>query len=194
MAIGLNPQKNQFVYQLPTDFVPADIEAKYKDFIVRNQSIYNSVLDYLNGAILGVDIPAMTFPTAEQNARYGKKITFRGGTAPYDTFSRDFKIRFKAIDNFMNYFILQDIMMYHYININAIFINPFMIEILDKNRDVQFRYVLREVTVTGLVGKDLGYEKTDQEFDSFDLSFVVNFVDWEYVANKKEPLLIKVPL
>lgn len=194
MATGLNPQKNQFVYQLPTDFVPNDIETKYKSFLTREHSMYNNIVDYLNSAIMGVDIPSMNFPTVEQNARYGKKINFRGGTAPYDTFTRDFKIRFKAVDNFMNYFILQDIMMFHYINVDAIFVQPFTISILDKNRDEMFKYVLREITVTGLVGKDLGYEKTDQEFDTFDLSFVANFIDWEYVGNKTTPNLIKIPL
>lgn len=115
MALSLNPQKNRFIFQLPADFVPQSIEHKYKDFIVRNHSVYATILDYLNSTIMNIDLPAMEFPTSEQTTRYGKKITYRAATAPYDTITRDGKIRFKSVDNFFNYFILQDILMYHLI-------------------------------------------------------------------------------
>lgn len=194
MAIGLNPQRNLFLFQLPADFVPREIELKYKDFIERNHSIFDSILDYLNQTIMGIEMPSLTFPTVEQTARYGKKIAFRGGQAPYDTISRDGRVRFKSIDSHMNYLIIQDILMFHYININSIFVNPFQILVLDKNNDVQFRYLLREVVMTSLVGREFGYEKTEQDFDTFDVTFKVNFIDWEYVPSIKQPILIHTKL
>lgn len=194
MSLSLNPQKNNFVFQLPSDFVPNSIEHKYKDFIVRNHSVYSTILDYLNSSIMSIDLPSMVFPTSEQITRYGKKITYRSATAPYDTINREGKIKFKSVDNHFNYFIIQDILMYHYININAMFVNPFTINVLDKNKDEQFRYILREIVMTELSSRELGYEKTKFDFDVFDVSFKVNFIDWEYVAGVKEPVLLKIKL
>lgn len=194
MALSLNPQKNQFVFQLPVDFIPQSIEHKYKDFIVRNHSVYATILDYLNASIMNIELPAMEFPTVEQNTRYGKKITYRGAISPYDTITRDGRIRIKSVDNHFNYFIFQDILMYHYINIESIFVKPFQISVLDKNQDEMFRYVLREITFTQIGGRELGYEKTEFDFDQFDINFKVNFIDWEYIAGIKEPILVKVKL
>lgn len=194
MALSLNPQKNHFVFQLPADFVPNSIEQKYKDFIVRNHSVYATILDYLNASIMNIDLPAMEFPTSEQVTRYGKKIAYRGATAPYDTITRDGRIRFKSVDNHFNYFILQDIVMYHYINIAEMFVKPFQISVLDKNNDEMFRYLLREVIVTSISGREMGYEKTQFDFDTFDVAFKVNFIDWEYVAGLKQPTLVKIKL
>lgn len=194
MSLSLNPQKNNFVFQLPFDFVPKSIEYKYKDFIVRNHSVYGTILDYLNSSIMSIDLPAMEFPTSEQVARYGKKITYRAATAPYDTITREGRIRFKSADNHFNYFILQDVLMYHYININEIFVKPFTISVLDKNKDEMFRYLLREIVMTGIGGREMGYEKTAFDFDTFDITFKVNFIDWEYVAGIKEPVLVKIKL
>jgi hypothetical protein len=194
MANSLNPQRSQFVFQLPVDFVPRSMEQKYKDFLVRNHIIHDSILDYLNSTIQSIDLPELTFPTVEQTTRYGKKIAYRAATAPYDTITREGRVRFKTVDNHFNYFVIQDILMYHYININEIFVKPFTINILDKNRDEMFRYKLTEVVITGMGGREMGNEKTDFEFDTFDISFKVNFIDWEYVAIKKEPILVKIRL
>ena len=194
MALSLNPQKNQFVFQLPVDFIPKSIEQKYKDFITRNHSPFANILDYLNSSIMDIELPSMDFPTVEQTTRQGKKITYRSAVSPYDVIVRDGKIRIKSEDNHFNYFVFQDILMYHYINIDAIFVAPFQISVLDRNQDELFRYVLKEITFTQIAGRELGYEKTDFEFDTFDISFKVNFIDWDYIAGVKQPVLVKVPL
>lgn len=194
MALSLNSQNNQFLFQFPTDFIPNSIEHKYKDSLIRNHSVYSNILDYINASIMNVDVPSLDFPTVEQTTRYGKKITFRGGTSPYDVLKRDGSIRLKSVDNHFNYFILQDILMHHYINVNQIFVKPFQISILDKNQDELFKYYLKEIVFSSLNGREYGYEKTEFKFDTFDLGFKVNFIDWEYVANKKEPILLKIKL
>ena len=110
MALALNSQHSQFAFSFPVDFVPSDIEKKYKSYLTRNQNIFDDVIDYLNNSIQQITFPGLTFPTAEQTHKFGKEISYRSAKAPYDIYTKDFTITMASIDNNANYFIMQDIL------------------------------------------------------------------------------------
>lgn len=193
MALALNSQGSQFVYSFPVDFVPAELEKKYKNQLERTHSVFDDVIDYLNNTIQGINFPGLTFPTVVQTHKFGKEINYRAAKAPYDTYTREFTVDMESIDNKANYFMMQDILMWHYINTN-VFVNPFMILILDQNRQEQWRYELREVVMTEITASKFGYQETSQEKDVFSIKFKCNFIDNVYVPELNLPKLIKTKL
>lgn len=194
MALALNSQNSQFLFSFPVDFVPKDIQNKYKDHLVRTHSVFDDIVDYLNNAILNINFPGLTFPTSTQTHKFGKEITYRSATAPYDTYTRDFVIKIESVDNHANYFMMQDILMYHYINTRDIFVNPFSIVVLDQNREENWRYELREIVFTSISPIEFGYQDTEMKLSMFSIGFKCNFIDNVYVPDLNLPTLVKTKL
>jgi hypothetical protein len=192
MALGLNSQHNQFIFSFPQDFVPDDISKKYKTHLDRFHSPFEDIVDYLNNTIQTISFPGLTFEVSEQLRKYGKKINYRSAQSPYDVFNRKFAVTMNSVDNHANYFMMQDILLYHYINTQEIFVNPFLIIVLDKNREENFRYELREIVFTGLSDLKFDYQDTDAESKvSFNVDFMCNFIDPSYTPNNNLRKLVR---
>lgn len=194
MALGLNSQHNQFVFSFPIDFVPKDIQDKYKGHLTNTHSVYDDVVDYMNSTILSINFPGLTFPVSTQTHKFGKEIAYRAAQAPYDTYDREFTVKIESIDNHANYFMMQDILMFHYINTQALFVDPMTIIILDQNRDEQWRYELREIVFTKISPIEFGYQNAKQDLATFTVGFRCNFIDNVYVPDLKFPTLVKTKL
>jgi len=195
MAVSLNSQNNQFIFSFPTDFVPQELEIKYNERLERMHSIFSNIIDYLNNAILSVSFPGLTFPTTTaQTKRYGKEIVYKASKTPYDIYEKNFTIKVEAVDNFANYFMLQDILMWHYIHNDQMFVDPFLIQILDKNRVVDWQYELREIIFTKISSLNFAYSETDIKTSAFELGFTCNYIDFVYTSDLKLPNLIKTKL
>ena len=195
MAASLNSQNNQFVFSFPTDFVPRELQVKYKERLERMHSIFSDIIDYLNNSILGISFPGLEFPTTTaQTRRYGKEIVYKSSKAPYDIYTKNFSIKLESVDNYANYFIIQDILMWHYIHNNSMFVNPFLIQILDKNRAVNWQYAIREIVFTKLGSLNFAYSETEIKASTFEIGFTCNYIDFEYMPDLKMPSLIKTKL
>jgi len=194
MATSLNSQNNQFVFSFPTDFVPKELQIKYKERLERMHSVFDDVIDYLNNSILSVTFPGLNFKTSEQIKRYGKTINYRSAQAPYDTYTNDVVIKLESVNNNANYFMLHDILMWHYVNTQNMFVNPFLIQILDQNRVINWQYEFREIIFTKISPITFSYAETDVKVNSFDLSFKFNYLDFIYIPEIKMPNLIKTKL
>ena len=82
----------------------------------------------------------------------------------------------------------------HYINTQSTFINPFLIAILDKNREINWQYEFREIIFTNMSSLVFGYQDTSIDKSEFTLQFKCNFIDVNYVSDRKQQVLIKTKL
>jgi hypothetical protein len=194
MSAALNSYSNQFIFSLPTTFVPQDIEKKYKGLLERIRSPYMSVIDYINSAIVSINFPGLTFETSEQTGWKGKKVNYRGAKTPYDGYNRSVNITFKSVNNQNIYFIVQECIMWHYINTNDHFADPLMIIVLDKHREEVYRITFTDILFTGISETNFEFKDVAQDLSTFTVPVVFNFLDISYINPENVPYLIKTKL
>jgi hypothetical protein len=183
-----NSNNSQFVFCLPTDFVPDVLEYKYRKHLQNYHLPFETVVDYLNSSIKEFDMPSLTFQTVEQTTRYGKKIGYRGGGSPYDVYNNKLNITFRSINNHANYFIMRDCLMYHYINSSNIFVSPFLVYVLDFYYNENFIYTFKELIPTGLTDFKLAYHDQDNDEKIFSVTAIYNYLEIEYLLHDKPQL------
>ncbi len=176
-----NSQKDLFIFNFPTSFVPKDLEDKWKIHLKNFRKPYTSVLDYVNSNIKDCTLPGITIPTVSQKKFYGKDRNFRGSKSPYDISSREFNVVMRNTDFNIFYFLIEDIITYHY-TINAKpFIDDFKIIVLDNQRRETLRVELKEILFTGMSDIKFSHNEKDVNEQTITLSFMYNFKDIEYI-------------
>ena len=186
-----NSNNSQFVYNLPTNFVPDILEYKYRKHLQNYHLPFDSVVDYLNSTIKDIDLPALDFPVVGQTTKYGKKIGYRGSKSPYDVYTNKISVTFRSVNNHANYFIMRDCLMYHYINADSMFLDPFYVTILDIYFSENFSYNFKEIVPTGLTDCKLDYSDQENTEKTFSMSAVYNFLEIEYLVTNKPQLPFK---
>jgi hypothetical protein len=176
-----NSNLDNFIFNFPTDFVPDELEERYKVHLKNFHKPYDTVLDYMNSQILDITVPAMTFPTVDQKKWNGKEKVYRGALSPYDVYNRDFNVTMKSVDFNIPYFIMQDIMLYHYMKNGKSYLEPFNITILDEERREHFKIILSELVPVGLSDTRLAYNIKNVDLQTYTVSFKYNFTDIEYI-------------
>lgn len=181
MPLSLNPQENNFIFELPSSFVPNEIEVKYRKYLVAEQHIFDSVQDLINESIQSITLPGLDLPTVTQTNKFGKEIIHRGSKAPVDTFNRKFTITFQTTNGLINYLIMQDLLLYHYIKVYQTHLEGFYITVLNDNRDEIYRYNLRNVIFTSLSDYTFNYNAVETKSHTFTAGFVCNYIDPIYI-------------
>lgn len=181
-----NSMNDRFHFNFPSTFVPQSIEDKYKIYLENFRKPFTSVLDYINSTILDVNIPALTFPTVSQKTMYGKEKSYRGSKSPYDVYNRTFTINMKSVDDHLSYFMMEDILMYHFTSEN-IYTDDFTVRILDKDMGEMFRIYIRQIIPEGLSDLRIGNNQKNMDITIYTVSFKFNKNDKE-LSYKREPV------
>jgi len=176
-----NSKSDKFIFNLPSDFIPKEFETKYMDRLEDMKKPYNTVLDYINSTILDINMPGIVFPSVKQTKIYGKERYFRGGTSPYDSYTRELNITMKNVDFYTSYMIVHDAMLNHYIKNGKPYVDDFTIILInDEDREL-FRIVFKELLPISQSDFRLGYQIKDENTETYTLNFKFNRVDIEYV-------------
>jgi hypothetical protein len=61
----LSSQNSQFVFNLPSNFLPQEIIDTYKPILEKNWIQYDNVIDYINSTIKSVTYPGLNITTPE---------------------------------------------------------------------------------------------------------------------------------
>ena len=104
--------------------------------MIKNFIPYDTVLDYVNSTLKEVTIPSMTYENQQQTLRRGKKVNWKDSKSVFDTFPGEIDITFRAVDSYLNYFILVQIMTEFYLNNHKHAIELFTLDIIDKDGDL----------------------------------------------------------
>jgi len=187
----LNSQGSQFVFNLPSDFLTQEVTNTYIPILEKNWVQYENVIDYLNSTIKEISTPGLSVDTAEQSIMRGKKINYKPTTNINDIMaSREIDITFRSVDSDLNYWILFDMFTKHYLDVDNMFINPFMLQAVDIHRDVIYEISFREVILKTL--SELRFSYSDQAFSekSFTITFSFNFIEIEFKLNKSKILTL----
>lgn len=185
----LSSQNSQFVFNLPSDFLPEEIIATYRPILEKNWVQYDNVLDYLNSTIKSVSYPGLNFQMPEQSLIRGKKRAYKPATNVQDILTvREFEITFRSVDADLNYWICYDIMIKHYLDVINLYINPFVITAVDIWRDAIYRIKFFEIIAYSLGENKFQYNQQKTNEKEFILKFKFNFTDVEFLFNQSKVL------
>lgn len=179
----LNPKASNFYFNFPKGFFSDRVTEKYKKYIERQPTPFDTVQGYVNSTIQTISFPSLNIDTVEQVRPLGKKINYKSATPIQDLFSKDISINFKAADGFINYFIMLDTVL-DYLNFGnpEVFIQTLPLRILDGEGNVVVSVQFQEVIFTSFTGLELAYTSNNPAYTSFTLGFTCNYLDIKFEA------------
>lgn len=183
----LSSQSSQFIFNLPSDFLPQEIINTYTPILEKNWVQYENVIDYINSTIKAVNFPGLSIQTPEQSLIRGKKRSYKPATNVNDIVStREFQVTFRSVDSDLNYWLVFDIFQKHYLDVTNMYINPFTITAVDIHRDAI--YVIKFFEIIALSLSEVNFDYSQQKVNpkEFTLTFKFNFVQIEFLLNKSK--------
>jgi hypothetical protein len=186
--LRLSSQGSQFSFNLPSDFLPSEIIATYQPVLEKNWVQYENVIDYLNSTIKSIDFPGINFNTPSQTLLRGKTRTYKPATNVQDIVKHDLSVTFASVDSHLNYFLMFDIITKHYLDVNNLFINPFIVSALDIHRDEIYKIKFFEIIIKSLTDIKFDYSQQKVSATEFTLGFTFNFFDIEFLLNQSKVL------
>lgn len=184
----LNSQSSQFIFNLPSDFLPSEIIASYKPILDKNFIQYDNIIDYLNSTIKSVNFPGITIDTPTQTIMRGKQIAYKPSKNVQDIVGHDLTIKFASVDADLNYWLLFDIFQKHYLDVDHLFLQPFSLMALDIHRDGIYQINFFQIILKGLGGNTFDYSQQKVSSKEFDLNFSFNFYGIEFLLDKSKVL------
>jgi hypothetical protein len=187
----LNSQASQFIFNLPSDFIPTEIINTYQPILEKNWVQYGNVLDYLNSTIKSVSFPGLNVSTVEQKIIRGKVRAYKPATNVQDIVaSHEFTVTFRSVDADLNYWLVYDIFSKHYLDVINLYINPFTITAVDIWRDAIYRIKFREIIAITLGDMTFDYSQQKTNAKEFTMTLKFNFTDIEFLLNQSKVLEI----
>lgn len=184
----LSSQSSQFVFNLPPDFIPAEIIQSYTPILEKNWIQYENVLDYLNSTIKAVSFPGMSFDIPMQYLIRGKERMYKPAKNIQDIVGHDITVTFASVDADINYWIVFDILSKHYLDTQNLYVNPFTITAVDIHRDGIYRISFREIILKNLSDNTFNYSQQKVSSKEFTMTFHFNFYDIEFLLDKSKVL------
>ena len=177
----ISSQNNQFLFCMPVDFITPYLYEKFQIFLDNNRMPYDNALDYLNAQIKEIVFPSTTYENVTQKLYGGKTVDYKSAKNIFDTFQHDLDITFKSVDSHTNYFMMQEILDEFYLNTRKPYIPYFSLSILDKNGDLIYTVIFKNILLKAQGELRLQYQKQDFGENTFSLTFSYNFLDiiWE---------------
>ena len=188
----LNSQGSQFIFNLPSDFLPSEIIATYQPILEKNWVQYENVIDYLNSTIKSVSFPGITIDTPSQTRIRGKQVTYKPAKNVQDIVGHELTVKFASVDSDLNYWLMFDIFTKHYLDVENLYVNPFTITALDIHRDGIYVIKFFQIILKNLSSNNFDYAQQKVSAKDFELTFSFNFYDIEFLLNQSKVLELGV--
>ena len=185
----LSSQASQFIFNLPSDFLPAETINSYAPILEKNWIQYEDVIAYLNSTIKSVNFPGIGFDMPKQITMRGKERQFKPAKNIQDiTTTHDLTITFRSVDSDLNYWLMFDIISKHYLDVENSFVSPFTITCVDIHRDAIYVIRFYEIILKSLSENTFNYSLQKVTSKDFTITFHFNFYDIEFLLNKSKVL------
>ena len=166
----LSSQSSSFIFSLPSDFLPQETINTYAPILEKNWIQYENVIDYLNSTIKTVNFPGLSITTPEQSLLHGKKRAYKPATNVNDIVStREFQVTFRSVDSDLNYWMIYDIFVKHYLDVINLYVNPFIITSIDIHRDAI--YVIKYFEIIAISLSEMVFDYSQQKVNAKEIYF-----------------------
>lgn len=188
----LSSQSSQFIFNLPSTFLPNETIETYTPVLEKNWVQYDNIIDYLNSTIKSVNFPGISFDMPSQIRMRGKVRNFKPSRNSQDIVTtRELQVTFRSVDADLNYWLLFDIINKHYLDTENQFLDPFTITCVDIHRDAIYVIKFYEIILKGLTDNNFNYSQQKVNTKEFTLTFNFNFYDIEFLLNQSKVLELK---
>jgi len=185
----LSSQASQFIFNLPSDFLPPETIDSYSPILEKNWIQYEDVIAYLNSTIKSVNFPGIGFDMPKQITMRGKERQFKPAKNIQDiTTTHDLTVTFRSVDSDLNYWLMFDIISKHYLDVENSFVSPFTITCVDIHRDAIYVIRFYEIILKSLSENTFNYSLQKVTSKDFTITFHFNFYDIEFLLNKSKVL------
>ncbi len=185
----LNSQSSQFIFNLPSDFLPQDIIDTYAPILEKNWIQYENIIDYINSTIKSVNFPGISFDMPKQILMRGKERQFKPAKNIQDiTTTHDLTVTFRSVDSDLNYWLMFDIISKHYLDTDNQYVFPFTVTCVDIHRDAIYVIRFYEIILKSLSDQDFNYSQQKVNAQDFTMTFHFNFYDIEFLLDKSKVL------
>lgn len=185
----LSSQSSQFVFNLPSDFLSQEIIETYSPILEKNWVQYENVIDYLNSTIKTVNFPGLAISTPQQNLIRGKVRAYKPAINVQDILaSKELAVTFRSVDADLNYWIIYDIFIKHYLDVINLYIEPFLLTAVDIHRDSIYEIRFREIIAISLSDTNFDYSQQRTNSKEFTLTFKFNFTEINFLLNQSKVL------
>ena len=184
----ISSQNNQFIFGLPCDFLSPYLYEKFQIFLDNMRMPYDNALDYLSSSIKEVVFPSVTYENVTQRLYGGKTVDYKSAKNVYDTYQHDLDITFRSVDSHSNYFMMQEVLTEFWLNTRKPYIPYFALSILDKNGDLIYTVLFKNILLKSQGENRFSYNKQDFGENTFSITFSFNYLDiiWEIRNTPKE--------
>jgi hypothetical protein len=180
---------NQFIFNLPSDFIKQEIINTYTPILEKNWVQYENVIDYVNSTIKSVNFPGVGIDMPKQTNMRGKERQFKPAKNVQDiTSTHDLTVTFRSVDSDLNYWLVFDILTKHYLDVDNAWVNPFTITCVDIHRDAIYVIRFYEIILKGLSDNTFNYSQQKVNSKEFTMTFHFNFYDIEFLLDKSKVL------
>lgn len=172
----LNSRNNLFNFKFPRNFIPEEVAEKYRPYLNRMPgNLLTEPIDFVNYSIQGISMPGMSFDPLEQTPNDGTVTYHRGSIPIQNTVERQFTLELQLLDGFINYWIMQDTLLYYYSkNVRKPFLEDLKMQILDSEGIHVMSAVFEKPIMNSITELELNMSTNIAEFSTFSLNFYYN--------------------
>ena len=174
----LNSKQCQFILLFPPNFFADSIKEKYRNYYKRLMLPYREIDEFMSSTVQSVDFPGMTIEGPQQIRMYGAQQEFKGSKPIKDLIRREFTVKFKLTDGFMNYFIYMDnALSFLDFDNSTQYFDTFTIGLLNNEGYLLNTLKLHKVLLNSISEFNLSYAEVSENFNTFESKFT--YMDWD---------------
>lgn len=176
-----------FSFNLPVVFFPGHVKDRFTPYLKRMPSPTDSIVSLVNWSIQSITVPGISYSPVEQTrpgfdgkAR-GTSRYFRGSRHTETMLDRKFEVTFRAVDAYLNYWILLETFHHHYAFDNE---NPYTCDMAVYVKDADglalYSLTFRHVLFTGIDQMSLNFSEQSLDSKTFNCSFQFNEMEIDF--------------
>lgn len=172
----INSRNNLFNFRFPRTFIPKEVADKYRKYLNRMPgNLVTEPIDFINYSIQGIQLPGISFDPVTQAPNDGTTTYHRGSIPIQNTIERQFTVDLQLLDGFINYWILQDTLLYYYAKTTKEpFVGDLKLQILDAEGIHVMSAVFEKPILNSITDLQLNMSSNIAEFNTFSLNFFYN--------------------
>jgi len=177
----LNSRNNTYDFRFPRKFIPDDVAEKYRKYLskIPGNLMYEPI-DFINYSIQGLNVPGISFDPVTQSDWDGTTRYHRGAVPIQNLVERQFTVSMQLLDGFINYWIMQDTLLYYYAkSTEEPFTQDITLRVLDAE-GASVAYFKFENPIMNSIGElNLNMSENVAEFNTFEVTFYYNKINLE---------------
>lgn len=178
----LNSNNSLFYARFHKDFFPDDIQKKYEKYLKQYPTSFKRFPEFITHTIQKISLPAFHVDLADpQQTGTKNQPIFKKGIDAIRKIDRSFKIQFKHIEGYLNYFALLECFYFFHSFGNKQIIPEFSVNILNQQHQKIYSVIFTQILYSGFSESlDFDYAQVRNQAKSFTLEFKYNDINFDF--------------